>query len=286
MTRPRQLLKWWGGKERHKGEILAALPTQIDTYYEPFVGGGKIFWELARERRFRRACLSDTNRELITTYSAIRDDVEAVIAAIRRIIRKPFNEQAYYELRNKAPRTAAGVAARMLVLNRTCFNGQYRVNLKGEFNVPYGDYRNPSILDEGTLREASELLQGVTLIDDHYLWAIAAAEPGDAVYLDPPYFVYGGREAGFVEYGARVFDREAHERLVKHCRLLSDRGVHWVASNSDTAWARARYSWRGVHVRALAIGRTVGAKASTRKPTTELLIWHEPGRAAKIAAEG
>ena len=181
---PQPVLKWAGGKRRLVPDILAALPERIDTYYEPFLGGGAVFFALAAARRFRRAVLSDQNPDLVCVYEASRDDVVGVIDALSGM---RHSEAEYYRVRSSRPRAAARRAARIIYLNKTGYNGLYRVNRSGHFNVPFGRYVRPKICDADNLRAVAGALQGVEVLVSDFEAVVAGARNGDAVYFDPPY---------------------------------------------------------------------------------------------------
>jgi DNA adenine methylase len=201
---PAPFLKWAGGKRQLLERILQVVPGEMDTYYEPFVGGGALFFALAGARRFRRAVLADANRELILCYEAVRDDVDGVIRALRP---HRYDRRIYYQVRAQDPArlSAAARAARLIYLNRCGYNGLYRVNSRGLFNVPFGRYRNPVICDEIKLRAAAAALQSATLVCQDFAVTVAAATPGDFVYLDPPY-VPLSPTSSFTAYAQRGFD--------------------------------------------------------------------------------
>lgn len=260
------LLKWAGGKRQLVDVILKHLPAQIDTYFEPFIGGGAVFFALAATKRFRRARLSDQNRELIETYRQVRDDVEGVIAELSRM---PHSEEDYYRIRATTPRKPARQAARMIYLNRTGFNGLYRVNRSGRFNVPFGRYKNPKICDVARLHAVAAALQGVELSVTDFEHAAGAAQPGDAVYFDPPY-VPVSTTARFAEYQSEPFGPAEHERLAQLYAELCARGVATVLSNSDVPYTRSLYS--ELDVGTVAARRAINSLASARGPVSELLV--------------
>jgi DNA adenine methylase len=274
----RPLLKWVGGKRQLLGAILARLPERIDTYYEPFVGGGAVFFALAQQRRFRRAVLADSNAELIATYRAVQRDVDAVIASLGRL---RHSEEEYYRIRASRPRSEAARAARMIYLNRTGFNGLYRVNRRGEFNVPFGRYQNPRICDAEHLRSVAVALAGVELLVGDFAGVAERARAGDAVYLDPPY-VPVSATARFAEYHERPFGPDEHRRLAEVFGALWRRGVVAVLSNSDTELTRALY--RAFEVEVVAARRSVNSRASARGPVLELLAFAAPRGPARTRA--
>ncbi len=260
------LLKWAGGKRQLTRRILACLPDRIDTYFEPFVGGGAIFFALAQEGRFRHAVLSDQNRELIETYQAVRDNVEGVIAALRQM---RHSEEDYYRIRSLSPRKAVRRAARMIYLNRTGYNGLYRVNRAGQFNVPFGRYVRPKICDEPRLKAAAAALQGVELKVTDFQEAVTEARPGDAVYFDPPY-VPVSQTARFAEYHHLPFDQDEHERLCRVYAELVGRRVAAVLSNSDVRMTRQLY--REFQVESVGARRNINSRVTSRGPVSELLV--------------
>jgi len=269
---PRPVLKWAGGKTQLLDRILPLLPARIDTYFEPFVGGAAVFFALARTKRFRRAVLADRNEELVEVYRALQQDVDGVVAALARLA-SHHDEAAYYAVRASRPRRAATRAARLIYLNKTGYNGLYRVNRAGEFNVPFGRHVRPTILDEPNLRAASLALQGVELVVDDFSAVSARARPGDAVYLDPPYLPLS-RTSSFTAYDRHAFGDEDHARLAAVFGELSARGVPAVLSNSATPRTRELFSrFRVMEVPA---GRAINSQVERRGPVMELLVVNEP----------
>ncbi|HYQ17917.1 MAG TPA: Dam family site-specific DNA-(adenine-N6)-methyltransferase, partial [Polyangiaceae bacterium] len=184
--RLRPILKWAGGKRSLVPRILKELPEQIDTYYEPFVGGAAVFLALAEEKRFRRAVITDKNAQLIELYEVVRDDLGKLLKKLEEL-QHHTSEDDYYEIRASKSRSKIERAARLIYLNKTGYNGLYRVNSKGGFNVPYGRYKRPKIYDPERLAAASVALQDVTIRVADFDESCSEAKRGDAVYLDPPY---------------------------------------------------------------------------------------------------
>jgi DNA adenine methylase len=263
----RPLLKWAGGKRQLLDHIRRRLPENINTYFEPFVGGGAVFFALRREGRFKKAILSDQNEELINTYRAVRDDVEGVIRALRRL---PHSEEDYYRIRASKPRLPSRRAARMIYLNRTGFNGLYRVNRSGEFNVPFGRHVRPNICDEDRLHEVSQALKGVALEVADFGEMVATSRAGDAVYFDPPYIPVSST-ARFAEYHKSAFGVPEHERLAVCYRDLSERGVAAVLSNSDTPRTRELFGEFGHEF--VSARRNINSAGGGRGPTSEILVF-------------
>lgn len=272
--RLRPILKWAGGKARLAPLILARLPSRIGTYVEPFVGGGAVFFALAAERRFKRAVLADKNRELIDVYKGVKADVDGVIALLLDYTRR-HSEATYYKARDLDPKALdlAERAARLIYLNRTGYNGLYRVNRSGQFNVPFGRYENPKICNEPRLRAAAEALRarGVTIKVADFERSCERVEPGDAVYFDPPY-VPLTKTASFTSYHSESFGAEEHRRLASTFDALTRRRVAVVLSNSGGRETRRLYEADGVEIERVLVSRPINSKASSRGAVAELLV--------------
>jgi len=263
----RPLLKWVGGKRQLLAPISEKLPEKINTYFEPFVGGGAVFFALRQEKRFKKAVLSDQNSELIETYRSVRDDVEGVVRELKKY---RHSEEAYYEARAQNPRSPLKCAARMIYLNRTGYNGLYRVNRSGKFNVPFGRYVRPNYCDEEHLHAVALALKGVRLEIADFEELVASCRPGDAVYFDPPY-VPVSPTAKFSEYHHKAFDDAEHERLEICYGKLWERGVATVLSNSDTPRTRElfdKYEHEFVSAR-----RSINSVSKKRGPIEEILVF-------------
>lgn len=264
---PRPILKWAGGKSRLVSEITKRLPAVIDTYYEPFIGGAAVFFALASERRFKKAILSDKNPDLIELYRAIRSDVEGVIRALEAY---RYDEEEYYRVRDsKPPRHPVERAARLIFLNKTGYNGLYRVNRSGQFNVPFGRYKNPKICDPVNLRAAARALQVAEILDGDFAKISRKARAGDAVYFDPPYLPVS-KTANFTAYDRHAFELLDHQRLAEHVGKLEERKVAVLLSNSDTPTTRALFS--AFHVETVSVRRAINSNAEKRGPVSELLV--------------
>lgn len=220
------VLKWAGGKQwLARAAKLLVPPDWRGRYYEAFLGGGSFFFSLGP----KRATLGDRNEELIAAYQALRDDPEGVIRLLREY---PYEEAFYYEMRSTKPRAAPAVAARFIYLNRTCFNGLYRVNRKGQFNTPFGRFVNPTICDVERLVAAAKALERVTLCAGDFQSLVSRAKPGDFVFFDPPY-ITGHQNNGFLKYNSRLFTWADQERLAACALSLAAQGVHVLVSNAD-----------------------------------------------------
>jgi DNA adenine methylase len=220
----RPFLKWTGGKRWLTSTIRLRLPSHFNRYIEPFLGGGALFFYL----RAWPASLSDSNEELINAYKQVRDNVEAVIVGLSR---REISHAAYDSMRSSTPSKEVARAVRFLYLNRTAFNGVYRVNQKGHFNVPYGCKPGTVLCDKTLLRAASEALQRRRLMICDFEEAIDRAERGDLVYADPPYTTKHNNN-GFRRYNDVIFSWQDQERLADSLHRASRRGAHVILSNA------------------------------------------------------
>lgn len=266
---PRPFVKWAGGKAALLPEILRRLPKRIDLYVEPFIGGGAVFLELARQKRIRRAIIGDRNPELVLTWRMVQTCPEEVIEASARW---KGDEGTYYRVRDLDPATLSEVeqAARVIWLNRNCFNGLYRLNSKGRFNVPFGRYAKPQRVDYPNLRRCSEALQGVEIVEGDFETIMGRATgPRAAVYCDPPYWPLS-ETARFNYYDGTVFGPAEQHRLNDAFRALKTRRVYGLLSNSSTPETRALY--HGLKVHTVEARRSINRDGSKRGPVDELLV--------------
>lgn len=263
---PRPFLKWAGGKSQLLGGLRAKVPASFGRYFEPFLGGGALFFAL----RPSRGVLSDVNREIIDCYTAVRDDVTGLVAALRD---HRYESKHYYAVRDTDPAKLSLLerAARTIFLNKTGFNGLYRVNRAGKFNVPFGRYAKPAICDEDNLRACSAALANVELVAGDFETAASRAAAGDFVYFDPPY-VPLSRTAAFTAYAPGGFDLGAQARLAAFFGKLADRGVALLLSNSDVPEIRKLYA--RYRIDTIEASRVINCKATRRGPVNELLVHH------------
>lgn len=262
---PKPFLKWTGGKRQLLGELTKYVPDEFGTYYEPFVGGGALFFHLMETR----AVLGDANKRLVRTYRGVRDYVEQVI---KRLSLLPYCPKRFASVRGENPEglTEAEVAAWLIYLNKTCYNGLYRVNKKGQFNVPFGRYENPTICDTENLRACSRALRNTSLVVGDFEETVAGALPGDFVYFDPPY-VPLSKTSNFVAYDKTGFTKDDHVRL-RDCALrLKQRGVHVLLSNSSAPFVRELYE-KDFELIEVGARRAVNSKAERRGEVKEYII--------------
>lgn len=277
MAKP--FLKWAGGKAKLAPLIADRIEREaltIARYHEPFLGGGGVFFALHEAGLIRDASLADSNADLIATYQAVSDDVEGVIRALgaysRRYMALEPSQRGlyYYDVRNQRRlRLAERKAARLLFLNKTCYNGLYRVNSKGHFNVPHGRYVRPTILDAERLREASAALAGAELHAEDFAAACARARPGDFVYLDPPYQPLSATSQ-FTKYTSGDFGFADQQRLRDAFDELTVRGVPALLSNSSHPDIHDLY--RDYDKELVPMGRAINSNGRGRAPIDELLV--------------
>ena len=284
---PKPFLKWAGGKGQLVDDLLRLAPGDFSAYHEPMLGGAALFFALQRNGRLagKRVFLSDINEELVGTYRAIQQDVTKVIARLEEHQRKfralgtEGRRRYYYSQRAQDPTSLdpPTMAARMIFLNRTGFNGLYRVNSKGKFNVPIGRYRNPLICNEENLQAVAGALAGVEIASASFQSVLERARPGDFVYFDPPYFPLS-TTAKFVSYARSGFGPKDQEELAATMSALRDRGVRVMLSNSDTREVRLMYQDE-FRIHEVMACRHINSKADQRGPVSELVVTsYEPGR--------
>lgn len=255
----RPFLKWVGGKRSILPQLLERMPKEYASYNEPFLGGGALFFAVQPEK----ALLSDINFHLIITYRGVRDDVEKVISLLK--IHKRNHNLAYYQKARERlgkEQNPVTVAALFIYLNKTCYNGLYRVNKSGFFNVPMGKYDDPAIVDEDNLRACSAFLQRT----DIFQGSFTQREPTQRqfYYLDPPYHqTYSG-------YDGLGFGDTEHKQLAEFCHIIKKQGGMFMLSNSDTPFVRKLY--KGYSIETVSASRFISCKANERNKENELII--------------
>lgn len=265
------VLKWVGGKRQLLPSIKPMLPKRITSYCEPFVGGGAVLFDLQP----KKAIVNDINSDLILVYTVIRDNVEALIELLETY---PNEESFYYGLRN-IDRNQAKYdklseierAARVIFLNKTCYNGLYRVNNAGEFNSPFGKYKNPNIVNAPVLRAVSAYFNSseITFSTTDFELVLEQVRKGTFVYLDPPYDPVSDTSS-FTGYSKGGFSREQQIQLRECCDKLNARGVKFMLSNSATDFIREQYS--NYHIKIVQDKRAINSVASKRGDVDEVII--------------
>lgn len=262
------IVKWVGGKRQLMFELLKNMPQIYNRYFEPFIGGGALFFELQPEQAY----ISDMNEELINLYQVVRDNVDELITDLKK---HDISKEYFMEIRN-IDRTedyenwsSIQKASRFIYLNRTCFNGMYRVNSKGEFNVPFGHYKNPRIVDENNLTNCSNLLQITEIRHADFSEILTKVQEGDFVYFDPPY-VPLSETSSFTSYTKDGFDIDMQFKLRDVCDELDSIGVKFLLSNSDTKLVNELYE--NYNIKKVFASRQINANADGRGKITEVLV--------------
>lgn len=274
--KPKPFVKWVGGKRQLLKQFLLLnlyppenFNSDTGRYFEPFVGGGAVFFDLLPQKAF----LSDLNKELVITYNVIKNSVDELILDLKR---HELSKEYFLNTRSKNPVELSDldIASRFIYLNRTCFNGMYRVNRSGGFNVPFGKYNNPLICDEGNLRKVSVALKNVEILNQDYKEVLKRAKKGDFVYFDPPYYPVS-RTSSFTSYTNEAFLEKEQIELRDTFVKLNDLGCFVMLSNSDTEFINKIYSEikdEKIKINKVQAGRAINSDASKRGKITEVLI--------------
>jgi len=276
-TRPAPFLRWAGGKRRLLPIISSFLHKDFTLdkhcFFEPFMGSAAVAMSLdlnASDRRSSpRIFMSDINEELVNAYEVLKRQPGQLIRRLKEL-EADISEKRYYEVREKSERTELGRAARLIYLNRTCFNGLYRENSSGKFNVPYGKLANPTVCNEPLLLAVSRWLSFVHISQGSFRAVVSKAKKGDLVYFDPPYLPLS-ETSHFSQYNASDFGTDDHEKLASLIRTLTRRGVRVILSNSDSAATRSIYRNCGLTLRSIRVHRNISAKSSSRIKVRELI---------------
>lgn len=271
MPSTKPLLKWPGGKSKLLSELHVRMPPRWGNYFEPFIGGGALFFSLSHGHQ---VTLGDANDALIAMYQAVRDDVEMVIFYLAEFKAKHATVSHYYDVRKAwndgAYRDYPAIqAAAFIYLNKTCFNGLWRVNKVGEYNVPKGNYKNPSIYSAEQLRDAAQALDGATLQASDYRQTTVTADFEDFVYCDPPYDPHS-KTSNFTAYTKNAFGKDQQLELAEHARTLRNKSVYVMLSNNDTLFIRELYA--DFYVHSIQAGRAINSKGDKRGKVAEVII--------------
>jgi len=269
----RPFVKWAGGKGHLLQKLEQHFPRNFSTYYEPFLGGGAVFFRLVEKRPRFNAVLSDSNAELMNAYNVVKNNVAELVKQLRLHATryKLSPKEYYYRARDEEPLDDVGRATHLIFLNRTCYNGLYRVNKKNKFNVPFGRYRNPTICDEENLLAVNEVLRrsNAKLLAADYRKATKSAGKGDFIYFDPPYQPES-TTANFTSYTNSGFSFDDQMQLGEWFKELDGKGCQLLLSNSNTKEVREIY--RKYNIREVETLRAINCKANSRKGHTELII--------------
>jgi len=273
--KPKPFVKWVGGKRQLLKQFkeLGLYPPEdfnpnTATYFEPFVGGGAVFFDLFPQK----AVLLDLNSELITTYNVIKNDVEKLTKSLKK---HKHSKEYFLKMRAKNPKRLSelNIASRFIYLNRTGFNGLYRVNKNNEFNVPFGSYKNPLICDKENLRKIHNVLQKVDVFHKDYKEVLNMAKKGDFIYLDPPYYPVNGT-SNFTSYTSNNFLEKEQKELKNVFVELHKKGCFVMLSNSDTPFINKLYSGLGrkIKVRKIQANRMINSNSKKRGKINEVLV--------------
>ncbi len=270
LSRVPTLVKWAGGKKQLLTQLDELFPQKIERYIEPFVGGGAVAFHVIEQFAPKFVLLSDVNEELINAYNVVKNNVPELIEALNNLA-KQHSKEFYYKIRDVDPKTLPNLdeAARFIYLNRTCFNGLYRVNSKGKFNVPIGSYKNPQIVDIKSLLKINRLLRNATIKVMSFEKVLDYARSGDFIYFDPPYFpVKDGKS--FTKYTKNDFSEKDQKTLAEMFHKLDALGCKLMLSNSDTEFIRKLYSKYKLNL--VKAKRLINCDALKRGQITEVVV--------------
>jgi len=276
LKKAQPFIKWVGGKRGLLSQIIPLLPKTFNNYFEPFVGGGALFFELYAQGKLdgKNVYLFDINAELINTYNVVKENPSELIETLYDFKEK-HSKEYYYEVRawdreeNFLETDNLMRAARFIYLNKTCFNGLYRVNKSNQNNVPMGSYKNPNIVDESAIYSASEALQNSIILNTSYKDVLEYASKGDLVYFDPPYYPLTPT-ASFTSYSEFEFLDREQEELFETFYVLNKKGCNVVHSNSDTDFIKKLY--KNFDIQNIQANRFINSKSSGRGKISEVLV--------------
>ena len=272
---PKPFVKWAGGKRQLLTELEKNFPKKFGTYFEPFLGGGAVLFDLLAKKPNLKCSVSDLNSDLVLAYVTIRDKLGRLIESLENHSENYHNDSTgyYYEIRKQEPKSQIEKVSRLLFLNKTCFNGLYRVNSKGKFNVPLGRYTNPNIVNRENLTTVSKFLQSdkIKISCRDFESILKDAKKGDFVYFDPPYQPVSDT-ANFTSYTHRDFTEDDLQRLADLANQLNSKGSHVLLSNSNTKIVKKIFSSKKWKVKEIAVNRAINSNSQKRTGHKEVLI--------------
>jgi len=274
LSEPKPFVKWAGGKRQLMSELEKNFPTKFGTYLEPFLGGGAVMFDLLTKKSNLKCNVSDLNSDLVLAYVTIRDRLEKLIESLENHSKNYRKDSTgyYYEVRNQEPKNQIEKVSRLLFLNKTCFNGLYRVNSKGKFNVPLGRYTNPNIVNKENLQAVSKTLQSdkIKISCRDFGSIIKDTKKGDFVYFDPPYQPVS-ETANFTSYTHRDFTEDDLERLADLANQLNSKGCNVMLSNSNSKTVKKLFSsvWKIKEIKA---NRAINSNSQKRTGHKEIII--------------
>ena len=274
LSEPKPFVKWAGGKRQLMSELEKNFPTKFGTYLEPFLGGGAVMFDLLTKEHNLKCNVSDLNSDLVLSYVTIRDRLEKLIESLENHSKNYHKDSTgyYYEVRNQEPKNQIEKVSRLLFLNKTCFNGLYRVNSKGKFNVPLGRYTNPNIVNKENLQAVSKTLQSgkIKISCRDFSSIIKDAKKGDFVYFDPPYQPVSDT-ANFTSYTHRDFTEDDLERLADLANQLNSKGCNVMLSNSNSKTVKKMFS-SGWKIKEIKANRAINSNSQKRTGHKEIII--------------
>lgn len=275
LSTPKPFVKWAGGKRQLIPILNQNLPESFGTYYEPFLGGGALLFHILTERDGQKCSISDLNSDLVLSYVTIRDKIDDLILSLKNHEKNYQKDSSryYYSVRDANPKSDVEKTSRLIFLNRTCFNGLYRVNSKGKFNVPLGKYTNPNIVNEENLRSVSYILKKskVSMNCRDFAAVLHDAKKNDLVYFDPPYQPVSNT-ANFTSYTNKDFTFDDLERLAELCNTLDSKGCKVLLSNSDSKEVAKMFTTKTWTVKRIPANRAINSNSKNRTGHFELLI--------------
>ncbi len=275
VSEPKPFVKWVGGKRQLMQDLENNFPKQFTTYHEPFLGGGAVMFNLLTKKPQLSCNISDFNSDLILAYVTIRDKLEKLIESLENHSKNYHKNSTeyYYEVRKQEPKQQIEKVSRLLFLNKTCFNGLYRVNKKGQFNVPLGRYTNPNIVNKENLTAVSKILQSkkIKISCRDFEAVLGDAKKGDLVYFDPPYQPVSST-ANFTSYTHRDFTEDDLERLAKLADQLHSKGCYVLLSNSNSKTVKDFFSKKYWKISSINVNRAINSNAQKRTGHKEIII--------------
>ncbi len=275
LSLPKPFVKWAGGKRQLIPEIEKHLPEKFGSYFEPFLGGGALLFHLLSENQNLRGYVSDLNSDLVLAYVTIRDKIDDLLKSLEKHSENYFSNSKtyYYSVRESNPKSQVEKVSRLLFLNRTCFNGLFRVNSKGKFNVPLGRYSNPNIVQEDNLRTVNQFLNKnkISIKCQDFATTVDSVKKGDFVYFDPPYQPVS-KTANFTSYTNANFGFNDLERLAKVSNQLAKKGAKILLSNSYSKKVLDLFSKRVWNIEKIEANRAINSNSKKRTGHFELLI--------------
>ncbi len=272
---PKPFVKWAGGKRQLIPILSENLPQTMGTYFEPFLGGGALLFHILSERTGQKCGISDLNSDLVLTYITIRDKPDELIHSLKNHAKnyQKDSKSYFYSIRESNPRSAVEKTSRLLFLNRTCFNGLYRVNSKGKFNVPLGRYTNPNIVNEENIHSVSQVLHSrkVSIKCRDFESVLDEAKKDDLVYFDPPYQPVSST-ANFTSYTHKSFTYNDLKRLAKLCLKLDSKGCKVMLSNSNSQEVADMFAEKQWQLKKIKANRSINSNSKKRTGHFELLI--------------